>query len=515
MKSTLLEYYKQKYKVGGKKVPVKSTGMWYQNGDVVVPSNNITMKGPNGEPDYFKKPILGTGVNTGQTQLMQPGQDYIFPSDKAVLEKKMQVGGMKESQQQRFNNYIKGYTSAPRRVSNQLTLPEGLDIDSETIDLIKKLKNIPADQRMNYAGDMTPRLAESLQSGINYGVNTNLPGSLGNISFSGGYNSEQPLSVESLYRGMNYNMQFDKGSINVNPREQALQLKGKGASLTYKRSTSDDEKLNELVFKTQVLPQLGITAGAKYNTLDSFKGVDPLSSNIPSYIANAGIQGQVGPLDYNVRGTYNPDTGYTYQGEGELNFFDDRLNLTSNFSGNQEEGMNQYGLSARAKLAKGLNARASYNKNNMNQPGSYNLGLTYNKFFEDGGEVDDDERDDDKEMVEGIADILKRIKDTENRKQISEKMISDFEEEDVEYNLEDFRKAAKVMKKGGMSSKSVTCPNCGWSWDLADGGSDALTCHKCGGIAKMQMGGMSVPGVNGMIMASSPMSLKDTYKKKK
>jgi hypothetical protein len=55
-------------------------------------------------------------------------------------------------------------------------------------------------------------------------------------------------------------------------------------------------------------------------------------------------------------------------------------------------------------------------------------------------------------------------------------MVEDFDEEEVEYNLDNFMKAAKLM----------------------------------------QMGGMSIPGVNGVIVAnSSPTSLKSTYKNKK
>jgi hypothetical protein len=42
---------------------------------------------------------------------------------------------------------------------------------------------------------------------------------------------------------------------------------------------------------------------------------------------------------------------------------------------------------------------------------------------------------------------------------------------------------------GNLLSKSVTCPNCGHSWKGADGGTDALTCHKCGSVVKMQNGG--------------------------
>jgi hypothetical protein len=50
-----------------------------------------------------------------------------------------------------------------------------------------------------------------------------------------------------------------------------------------------------------------------------------------------------------------------------------------------------------------------------------------------------------------------------------------------------------VMKDGGLLSKSVTCSNCGWSWKGVEGGLDALTCHKCGGMIKMQTGGQKMP----------------------
>jgi hypothetical protein len=76
------------------KVPVDKTGMWYQDGNVVVPSNQITMKGPNGEPNYFNSPIMGIGMQSGQTQVMQPGREYFFPNDNSVYERKMQSGGL-------------------------------------------------------------------------------------------------------------------------------------------------------------------------------------------------------------------------------------------------------------------------------------------------------------------------------------------------------------------------------------------------------------------------------------
>lgn len=75
------------------RTPVDNTGMWYQDNPVIVPSNQITMKGPNGEPNYFDSPIMGIGMQSGEKKVMYPGKEYSFPNDRAVYERKMQVGG--------------------------------------------------------------------------------------------------------------------------------------------------------------------------------------------------------------------------------------------------------------------------------------------------------------------------------------------------------------------------------------------------------------------------------------
>ena len=31
-----------------------------------------------------------------------------------------------------------------------------------------------------------------------------------------------------------------------------------------------------------------------------------------------------------------------------------------------------------------------------------------------------------------------------------------------------------------IKNDQVICDNCGWSWDLSDGGNDPYICHKCG-----------------------------------
>ena len=30
------------------------------------------------------------------------------------------------------------------------------------------------------------------------------------------------------------------------------------------------------------------------------------------------------------------------------------------------------------------------------------------------------------------------------------------------------------------NDERIVCQQCGWSWDLSDGGDDPYTCHKCG-----------------------------------
>ena len=71
------------------------------------------MKGPKGEDDYFDEPIVGTGMQSGKSVVMQPGQDYEFPDDDAVYESKnpqMQTGALTYTPYSRSQNQ---YTDSP------------------------------------------------------------------------------------------------------------------------------------------------------------------------------------------------------------------------------------------------------------------------------------------------------------------------------------------------------------------------------------------------------------------
>jgi hypothetical protein len=318
----------------------------------------------------------------------------------------------------------------------------------------------PKKSEVNYQADLnipkglgtfnaSGKLFDPKNPQINYKANLNIPQNLGNLNFFGVYDPNKSNSLESLYQNMNYNVPIGMGSMNLGPKQQSLNLKtnpsnsqnalelnynrisskegfnadpaeqslrlksGKN-SLSYKRKLSDSEKLNELTLQTQILPELGFTAGAKYSTPTDAR-LDPLSANIPAYVANAGIQGTKGPVNYNVSGTYNPDTGYTYQGKGDvdllnkalkisggvsgnqqsgmsqydlaakLNLFGGNINMSGNLEGNQKNAIDTYGLEAKAKLFKNLNLEAAYKKDNSNKPAQFTAGISYKKTFQMGG----------------------------------------------------------------------------------------------------------------------------------
>jgi hypothetical protein len=49
----------------------------------------------------------------------------------------------------------------------------------------------------------------------------------------------------------------------------------------------------------------------------------------------------------------------------------------------------------------------------------------------------------DKDMVDGIVDIINQVKDDENRKEIATKMVKQLKRERIVFNYEDFLKATK------------------------------------------------------------------------
>jgi hypothetical protein len=383
MKSSLFEHYKKKYGSGGK-LPVRKTGMWYQDGDVVVPSNEITMEGPNGEKDYFDSPILGIGLLSGDTQVMQPGENYLFPNDNAVLETKMQKGAqvpykeMTPEQRSRFVEYMRSSTPY------SLTTPDWLSLSSGATRFAKNQQRITPEEMINNAEDLSQRKDNAFKSGIDYSLD--IPaGSFGQFSTSGHYSPFENNTMQDIYSGLTYSNSGEKGSFMLSPEKQQIKLRGKSGSVKYERKLSDDETISELAFNIDALPQyLTLYGSGKVSDQSFSPALDFTNPNIPDFIAEAGIRGRVGKFNYDLTGDYNPDTGYSYRGEGDVSLFKDKLNLSGRFAGNQEDGLQSLSAEARANLLKGLSITGGYRKSGE-QPGQFNLGLSYNQAFQMGG----------------------------------------------------------------------------------------------------------------------------------
>lgn len=89
---------------------------------------------------------------------------------------------------------------------------------------------------------------------------------------------------------------------------------------------------------------------------------------------------------------------------------------------------------------------SSYN-NTMRVPQRDNAQVQFRpnpnlRRMEEGGEVEDD----DKEMVDGVASILRGVKSKANRLQLANKLAKQFNREKVNYDLKSFLKKSNVKK---------------------------------------------------------------------
>ncbi len=93
-------------------------------------------------------------------------------------------------------------------------------------------------------------------------------------------------------------------------------------------------------------------------------------------------------------------------------------------------------------------------------PEKKNGGSTFsgNAWYKKGGQTRNE-----REMTEGIADILSQVQDPQNRAMIAQNMMADFQRDNVTYNPTVFMQQADLMEYGGMP-----CMECGGM--MAEGG---------------------------------------------
>ena len=65
---------------------------------------------------------------------------------------------------------------------------------------------------------------------------------------------------------------------------------------------------------------------------------------------------------------------------------------------------------------------------------------TFNEFLNEEKSVKDLSTRDEQPMIKGIAEIINRVKDSENKKEMVEASIEDFKKEGIEFDYEEFKK---------------------------------------------------------------------------
>ena len=94
--------------VNGNDVPISENGLWeYPNQEVIVPTNgSITMKGV----DY---PVLGRSMETGEQQMMYPGNEYFFEDTQNVYETPQYQGGGQILNDDKVKEFYNDMLSSP------------------------------------------------------------------------------------------------------------------------------------------------------------------------------------------------------------------------------------------------------------------------------------------------------------------------------------------------------------------------------------------------------------------
>jgi hypothetical protein len=72
-----------------------------------------------------------------------------------------------------------------------------------------------------------------------------------------------------------------------------------------------------------------------------------------------------------------------------------------------------------------------------------NIGETDERITESKKEIKSEIKGNDYQMVSGIIDILKKVKDKENRMEIAKDMISQFKREDIKFDYDKFLDSIK------------------------------------------------------------------------
>lgn len=402
---------------------VDPMGQWAHPGKITrIPSANITMQG-------VPYPVLGV-ASSGQQVMMQPGQNYNFGDAEYVDEYPMMANG----------GYVVTRSNDRKGKTHKVTGPGGVvkyfgdsKLGQHPKDPERK-KAFYARHKSNLAGNPFFRAfaRKTWEDG----------GTIPQYQFAGAVSSTDSLRHQAAKM-----MDFEakKGSPTgtglSNWGYHQSQMPYNMQSPNWKQPRTKDEAVN--MYMQEIAPRLqnfpsamekGEAGDFLYNT-----GRDPRVYMLDQYLKSKGQSGIPN------RGAYNVDTktpAWTPQLQQSLN---------DEWKRNQDDIYKLPVNDRRVLLNKGrdfyyqnINKKADGTPNDSYKatwkPRIWESVNTYKK----GGQTDDD-----REMLSGVADMLRRVNDVNNRKQIAKYMMNNFREEDVTFEPNQFLKSANAFKEGG------------------------------------------------------------------
>lgn len=265
-----------KNKVQNKKsIAISKSGLWDKNKNkVIVPSNRITMKGPNGEPNYFDSPIMGIGVQSGEKKVMYPGKEYSFPNDRSVYERKMQSGGYRDNAQV---NVVNPYNLTGNPIPSFLKSikPKSPSVTDQISDSFLNIADIGTD--VMQVGNFIPYAPAQVVGKAGNILGSSIDAIQAKKEYDKGNNVGAAINAGSAILPSLYNPKYKRSISSINPKNSPT-TSGTYTHLDYLKSS---HKSNP-VLRNAVNRNRGIAVGLVGETAYDINPFLPKPSKAPS-----------------------------------------------------------------------------------------------------------------------------------------------------------------------------------------------------------------------------------------
>jgi hypothetical protein len=471
--------------------PKVPKNQWQHPGEITnIPSNNITMDG-------VSYPVLGV-PNVGQAQMMYPNQDYLFPDADNVMEYPMMQKGGLLSRSVTCSSCGHSWKAVDggsdpmtcHKCGGSIKMKSGgqhggLDrwFAEKWVD-VKSGKPCGRQEGESRAGYPACRPSKRVSSDTPKTASELSPAE--REKFKRSKTSSERINYQhrrKQYGGdtMDYNYDYPTelmakgGNVPTNP---ALWSRAKSAARS-KYDVYPSAYANGFAAKWYKSHGGGWRKGQYGMEVMGQGGTNnPGFQALPDY-----VQHKI--LSEMSFGGYMPEFG---SGGYTVTRSSDRKGKTHKVTG-PDGTVKYFGDSKLGQHPKDPERKAAfYARHKKNLDGNPYFRAFARATWQTGGQTRNE-----REMVNGIADILAQVRDPQNRAEIAKQMMSDFRRDDVAYNQQKFLEMSE-LKYGGMqkyqTAGQVIKPKKGFI-DLSEYGYNALDAD---GIAKAEELNKMYPG---------------------